>query len=228
MKKVILSLASVVLFSAIATAQTKTATKAKQAVKQVVTKQVNANVPSAPAMPPTPPAMMGMPGAPGMPPGMPAAPGAMPNMPAGAPGMPPQVNTVQAAAAQATQIPNEIETNAKFDKTEHDFGKVTEGPQATTEFSVKNIGKEPLTISNVQASCGCTVPSWTKEPIAPGATGNIKAIYNTQGRPGPFTKSLTVSTSKGTKVLTIKGLVEKAPDTSVPAPVDASPIKSIK
>jgi hypothetical protein len=227
MKKVILSLASVVLFSAIATAQTKTATKAKQAVKQVVTKQVNAAAPAAPTMPPTPPQMMGMPGTPGMPAGMPSAPGAVPNMP-GAPGMAPQVNTVQAQAPQATQIPNEIETNAKFDKIEHDFGKVTEGPQATTEFTVKNIGKEPLTISNVQASCGCTVPSWTKEPIAPGATGNIKAIYNTQGRPGPFTKSLTVTTNKGNKVVTIKGLVEKAPDTSVPAPVDASPIKSIK
>ncbi len=111
----------------------------------------------------------------------------------------------------------QIDAFAKFDKTEHNFGTVPEGPQAITEFKVKNVGKEPLTINNVQASCGCTVPEWTKEPIAPGATGKIKAIYNTSGRPGGINKSLTVTTNKGTKMLTLKGLVEKAPDTSVPA-----------
>jgi hypothetical protein len=130
----------------------------------------------------------------------------------------PAVATTPAPQTTAPAAPaNEIDKFTKFDKLEHDFGKVPEGPQAITEFKVKNTGNEPLTISNVQASCGCTVPNWTKEPIAPGASGTIKAIYNTQGRPGNIYKTLTVSTNHGTKVLTLKGNVEKAPDTSVPA-----------
>jgi hypothetical protein len=138
----------------------------------------------------------------------------------------PVTATPTAPAAQTgTPAANDIDKYTKFDRTEHDFGKIPEGPQATTEFKVKNTGNEPLTISNVQASCGCTVPNWTKEAIAPGETGVIKAIYNTQGRPGNIYKTLTVTTSQGTKVLTLKGNVEKAPDTSVPAPANGSMIK---
>jgi hypothetical protein len=169
-----------------------------------------------PQMPPMPPMPQHMQPAP--PPVQGSAP-AMPGMP-GAPA--PQVNTMQTPTPPAPVL--NLDESAKFDKIEHDFGKVAEGPQATTEFKIKNTSKEPLTISNVQASCGCTVPSWTKEPIAPGATGIIKAIYNTQGRPGNIYKTLTVTTNKGTKQLVLKGIVEKAPDTSVPAPAGASPI----
>jgi hypothetical protein len=110
----------------------------------------------------------------------------------------------------------QVDAFVAFDKVEHNFGNVPEGPQAITEFKIKNISNEPITVNNVQASCGCTVPEWTKEPIAPGETGKIKAIYNTQGRPGNISKSLTVTTSKGTKTLSLKGNVEKAPQTSVP------------
>jgi Protein of unknown function (DUF1573) len=174
--------------------------------------------PGQPPMPPMPPMPQHMQQTP-TPPGMGQVPGANPTMP-GAPA--PQANTMQTPTPPAPVM--NLDESAKFDKVEHDFGKVAEGPQATTEFKVKNISKEPLTISNVQASCGCTVPSWTKEPIAPGATGIIKAIYNTQGRPGNIYKTLTVTTNKGTKQLVLKGIVEKAPDTSVPAPAGASPI----
>ncbi|MFM2388195.1 MAG: hypothetical protein RL660_2952 [Bacteroidota bacterium] len=132
----------------------------------------------------------------------------------------------QPAPPQTATPATDIDKFAKFDKLEHDFGKVPEGPQATTEFKVKNISNEPLTISNVQASCGCTVPNWTKEAIPPGETGTIKAIYNTQGRPGNIYKTLTVTTNAGTKVLTLKGNVEKAPDTSVPAPAQGTMIKN--
>jgi hypothetical protein len=116
-----------------------------------------------------------------------------------------------------TQDIAQVDAFISFDKEEHNFGNVPEGPQAITEFKIKNISNEPITVNNVQASCGCTVPEWTKEPIAPGETGKIKAIYNTQGRPGNISKSLTVTTSKGTKTLSLKGNVEKAPQTSVPA-----------
>jgi hypothetical protein len=113
--------------------------------------------------------------------------------------------------------PKEADKHMKFTVTDYDFKTLPEGPQATAEFKFKNIGTDPIELQNVQASCGCTVPEWTKESIAPGKTGTIKAIYNTQGRPGPFTKNLTVTTKAGyNKVITIKGIVEKAPATSVP------------
>ncbi|MGC4057434.1 MAG: DUF1573 domain-containing protein [Chitinophagaceae bacterium] len=98
----------------------------------------------------------------------------------------------------------------------HDFGTIQEGPQAEHEFEFENKGKEPLIISNVSASCGCTTPSYSKEPVLPGKKGVIKAVYNTQGRVSPFTKTITVNTNFGVKVLTIKGEVEKAPSGSLP------------
>jgi len=102
-------------------------------------------------------------------------------------------------------------------KTElHDFGTVPEGPAAEYEFSFTNKGKEPLIIQAVNASCGCTTPSYSKDPVLPGKTGTVKASYNTAGRPNAFTKTITVTSNAGTKVLTIKGEVEKAPESSVP------------
>lgn len=103
-----------------------------------------------------------------------------------------------------------------FSNATHDFGTVPEGPDATCEFSFKNTGKEPIIIEKAQPSCGCTVPSFSKEPVAPGATGTINVAYHTKGKPNPFTKTITVVSNAGTKVLTIKGNVEKAPTGSVP------------
>jgi hypothetical protein len=120
------------------------------------------------------------------------------------------------AAAQPTQGQN-ADASMKFVNEEHNFGNVPEGPSVTTDFEFKNIGKEPIVLSNVQASCGCTTPSWTKEPVMPGKTGKISATYNTQGRPGPIMKTITVTSNVGTKVVKITGNVEKAPESSVPA-----------
>jgi hypothetical protein len=117
-----------------------------------------------------------------------------------------------AAPAAATQSPDAM----KFEAEVHDFGTVPEGPNADYEFKFKNTGKEPIIIERAQPSCGCTTPSWSKDPVLPGKTGSIKASYGTQGRPNAFTKTITVHTNVGTKVLTIKGNVEKAPETSVP------------
>ena len=107
--------------------------------------------------------------------------------------------------------------NLVFDSEVHDFGTVPEGSNADYEFKFKNTGKEPINLQTVNASCGCTTPSWSKEPVLPGKTGSIKASYATQGRPGGFTKSITVVSNAGTKVLTIKGTVEPAPTGSAPA-----------
>ncbi|MBB6611965.1 DUF1573 domain-containing protein [Pontibacter sp. Tf4] len=94
-----------------------------------------------------------------------------------------------------------------FEKGTHDFGTIAEGTQATYEFKVKNVGDQPVVIANVQPSCGCTTPDWTKTPILPGKTGVIKAVYNSTGRPGPFYKSIAVTTNGKTTdhTLYIKG-----------------------
>ncbi|MBO4485734.1 MAG: DUF1573 domain-containing protein [Prevotella sp.] len=85
----------------------------------------------------------------------------------------------------------------KFDKVSHDFGTFSESnPVQECIFTFTNVGQAPLVINQAVASCGCTVPSYTKEPIAPGKTGAIKVTYNGKGKfPGHFKKSITVRTN---------------------------------
>ena len=120
------------------------------------------------------------------------------------------------SATGATPAKAPTPENMYFKNPVHDFGTIQEGPAADHEFEFTNVGKEPIIISNVSASCGCTTPSYSKDPVLPGKKGTIKASYNTQGRVAPFTKTITISSNIGTKVLTIKGEVEKAPEGSVP------------
>lgn len=94
---------------------------------------------------------------------------------------------------------------AAFDKTEHDFGKVKEvAGSVTTEFTFTNTGKSPLIIQRASASCGCTTPDYTKEPILPGKTGKIIVSYNTVGRPGSFNKTVTVFTNVPDEIYTLR------------------------
>lgn len=99
-----------------------------------------------------------------------------------------------------------------FDKTVHDFNKIMEGDQAEATFTFTNTGKEPITLINVRASCGCTTPTWTKEAVAPGKTGIVKALYNSKGRPGKFNKTITVNTNGEPQyvVLRITGDVQQS------------------
>lgn len=99
-----------------------------------------------------------------------------------------------------------------FETEEHDFGTIKEGGNGVYEFVFKNTGKEPLIINSAQGSCGCTVPIWPKEPIAPGAKAKIKVSYDTK-RVGPFEKTVTISTNEtnGTRIIKIKGTVVAAP-----------------
>ncbi|MEI8278297.1 MAG: DUF1573 domain-containing protein [Bacteroidota bacterium] len=116
------------------------------------------------------------------------------------------------AAPATTLVPD----NMTFKTDVHDFGTIPEGPAAEFNFEFTNTGKEPIIVQRVQASCGCTTPSYSKDPVLPGKPGDIKASYNTNGRIGPFTKTITVYSNAGTKIVTIKGTVEKAPTSSVP------------
>lgn len=96
------------------------------------------------------------------------------------------------------------------DETSHDFGQIKEDDgKVSTTFVVKNTGEAPLVITRVIASCGCTTPEWTKEPIAPGKTGDIKITYDPKGRPGPFSKTISVYSNgkTGSFILTIRGEV---------------------
>jgi len=111
-----------------------------------------------------------------------------------------------------------------YEKTTHDFGKINEADgRVTTVFAFKNEGATPLVLSNVRASCGCTTPKWTKEPIAPGEQGNITVTYNPNGRPGRFQKTITVTSNatEATTKLYIKGeVIPKAAQ-----PTESYPIK---
>ncbi len=95
-----------------------------------------------------------------------------------------------------------------FEKLIHDYGSFEEekGLQSFN-FNFKNTGTAPLILNNVQASCGCTTPEWTRKPIAPGEKGFIKVSYNPRNRPGPFNKTITVSSNSSNSriVLRIKG-----------------------
>jgi len=99
-----------------------------------------------------------------------------------------------------------------FEKTNHNFGAFLEsaGSQATT-FKFKNTGTTPLIINNVRASCGCTTPTWTKDPVAPNATGEITVSYDPKNRPGAFNKTVTVSSNaeNNTVILEISGEVNQ-------------------
>ena len=105
-----------------------------------------------------------------------------------------------------------------FTKTEHDFGKINEADgRVSVVFEFKNEGMAPLVLSNVRASCGCTTPTWTKEPVEPGKTGSITVTYNPNGRPGRFQKTVTITSNatEPSKKVYIKG--EVIPKSAKPA-----------
>lgn len=77
----------------------------------------------------------------------------------------------------------------------YDFGKANEGEKVDFSYRFRNTGTHPLIITDARASCGCTKPTWPKEPIPPGATASIKAEFNTEGRMGPAYKVITVTSN---------------------------------
>lgn len=101
----------------------------------------------------------------------------------------------QAAQSSGTVQPAESSgpvTSIKFDNSTHDFGTLATGEKAQYKYEFTNTGKEPLIISNVKASCGCTAPSYSREPIAPGKRGFIDVEYSATGS-GDVSKSVTIT-----------------------------------
>lgn len=122
-------------------------------------------------------------------------------------------------------------TDMVFETLEHDFGKIKEdGGPANYNFNFKNTGKVPLVISAVNASCGCTTPEWSKEPVLPGKSGFIKVSYNPLNRPGSFSKTVTVAANipTGTLVLKISGdVLQKTLTLAEQYPIDLGKLRMI-
>lgn len=124
--------------------------------------------------------------------------------------------TMQAQTTAETK-PAEI---LELKETAYNFGKIPQGRPVTHNFEIVNTSNAPLMLENVQASCGCTTPEWSKDAIQAGASSIIKVGYNAANE-GMFTKTITITyNNHQTKTLTITGTVYKGPTTS--APVNAS------
>ena len=122
-----------------------------------------------------------------------------------------RLKKTEAAAETTAKAKSAATKGAKiqFDKMVHDFGKIAYEGNATVTFTFTNKGDLPLVIINCRATCGCTEPKWSVEPVKPGEKGEITVSYNTQIT-GPFNKPITVLTNADTSsvVLTIKGTVD--------------------
>jgi Protein of unknown function (DUF1573). len=128
--------------------------------------------------------------------------------------------------AQNAAAPQPVTETLTVKETTYDFGKLQQGRPVTHTFLITNTGTAPLLLTNVQASCGCTTPEWTKEAIQPGATSTIKVGYNAATE-GYFNKTITIQYDNDkTKVLNITGTVYKAPATSAPLNASISLLKS--
>lgn len=121
----------------------------------------------------------------------------------------------QVTPSQGVALPRPADM-LQLKENSHNFGKIPQGRPAVYIFEIANTGKTPLTLDNVQASCGCTTPEWSRDAIEAGGTAKIKVGYNAYAD-GPFTKTVTiVYNTNMTKTLSISGEVYKTPVTSAP------------
>lgn len=97
------------------------------------------------------------------------------------------------AAAQEATVPTGPTTTIQFAETEFDFGTIEQGKPVKHVYKFKNTGSEPLIINSAKGSCGCTVPSWPQEPIAPGKEGAITVEFDSKGKSGIQNKKVTIT-----------------------------------
>ncbi len=107
-------------------------------------------------------------------------------------------------------VPTGPTTAMTFKETEFNFGTVAEGEKVKHTYNFTNAGSEPLVLSNAVGSCGCTVPIWPREPIAPGASGEIVVEFNSQGKQGERDQKVTITanTNPAQTFLSLQGTVE--------------------
>ncbi|MFT6148978.1 MAG: hypothetical protein ACJAUH_001664 [Saprospiraceae bacterium] len=124
----------------------------------------------------------------------------------------PAIQPAQPIQPATPPVPSGPKTNMTFAKETYDFGTISEGEKVERIYKFKNSGNEPLIISNAQGSCGCTVPQWPKEPIAPGKSGEIKVVFDSKGKAGKQNKTVTITanTNPATTTINITGEVLKS------------------
>lgn len=117
----------------------------------------------------------------------------------------PATADVEEGAADGVDVPE-----FTFETEVHDFGTIVQGEKVAYAFKFKNTGKADLIITSAKGSCGCTVPEWPQDPVAPGAEGVIDVVFNSDGKSGQQNKKVTIvaNTVPNTKVLAINGMVE--------------------
>ena len=117
----------------------------------------------------------------------------------------------EAGASIGQESKKRAKTMMVFGEMTHDFGSIKEGDIKEYAFQFKNNGNEPLIIETAKGSCGCTVPEFPKEAIAPGASGYIKVKFNSKGKVGPNSKKVTIiaNTEPISTVLTITAQVSE-------------------
>lgn len=134
--------------------------------------------------------------------------------------------TILGVSVSCSRAPGQDKASEKgpkieFTYTEYDYGTVVQGGNGTSEFIFKNTGNQPLILSSVKSTCGCTVPSWPREPVKAGESAKIVVDYRTT-RVGPINKSITVlsNADTGPIILKIKGNVVPKPAESNEAKVN--------
>jgi len=130
-----------------------------------------------------------------------------------------------------TPAPTKSFARVYFHKTVHEFGEIDEGDQITAKFKFTNTGKTPLTIDNVDVSCGCTMPTFPIVPIGPGENGEIGVVYNSKGKFGTQKPTLTVKTNAVDPITklylsgSIKHVFEKVKTDSITVESDSTSIE---
>jgi hypothetical protein len=107
------------------------------------------------------------------------------------------------------QVDTPSDAKMEFEATEWNFGEITQGESVEYAFEFTNTGSEPLIITNAKGSCGCTVPVWPREPVAPGESGVVDVKFNSKGKKGKQNKKVTLTTNMvpSQMVLKVTGLV---------------------
>jgi hypothetical protein len=132
-------------------------------------------------------------------------------------------NVTKAAERDAQAI---VFPTISFDKTEHDFGQITNGTPVQTVFSYTNSGKSPLVVTDIKSTCGCTVPQgWSKEPLMPGESSQFSVNFNGKGANKiSKTITLTTNTEKGKEQVRISAFIVPDPNAPVKSPAN-NPVK---
>lgn len=122
---------------------------------------------------------------------------------------PVQPQTAPQAQTPAAPVAAGPTTTVEFEETTFDFGTIDQGEKASHVYKFKNTGSEPLILSDAKGSCGCTVPSWPREAIAPGETGEIKVEFNSKNKKGQRNQKVTITanTNPAQTFIYLKGVV---------------------